>query len=793
MGIIFLTFYLGNQNSEMFKLILTLVEKEDALYIKLFTNNQELTTESKLLSELGFKDYQTINVSLFSKSVLNQSNSVMTHLEPQTLPIVILSREENFNSLFKLLNLLARMSGGQFELIIKKKICHLSNKCWKIINTLPSNGQLLGIIKDSGDLSLSDLYQDLQKNEPINLNKSIGFDKPYQLLYYIQLIEITFSNTDSGLHKDKKSVTCTKYIYKIGHLLTNYLWAKNQPKTSMLKFDVRLECLNILLKLFNRCLLDSTTESNQCNFQNPKKKLKKNSDNFSYSPCQVRVELFSSIFHPDNMIKIFIPFVLNVQCLSTKSQSESCLSILNQSMKLLVDSLSNKTLTTKLKNELIDGSMNQHRLNWLKALLMCSKSETYRQDAATWIHRLCFVDEQIFSCLVNQLFELIETSAQYKPSVDEIACKEYFELITGLLSNKTRMINFGQLMQFVGASLESRDTYEILSLNSSTFLEDNFMVGILGLASGILKNQLIDQNFDDSLVEKLIGYLFATSDYMRPRVVLPKLRSERSRQLGFDVLLELCKFRQQNYIIVVNRLIRLHETGSMVLWDYWPRNDVRSIYGYLGLINLGATCYMATSLQHLFMIKEARRLILESKTSQTNAGQYDNILLEVKKIFAFLQESEREAYSPKDLCKVYTMDQQVLNTGEQKDMQEFFTDLISKLEETSDPNLKNEIKKLFGGVITNVVISLDCPHVSSSLEEFYTVRCQVAGMKDLYESLNEITVKDTLEGDNMYTCSTCSKKVRAEKRACFKQLPEVLCLNTMRYTFNMVTMLKEKV
>lgn len=37
-------------------------------------------------------------------------------------------------------------------------------------------------------------------------------------------------------------------------------------------------------------------------------------------------------------------------------------------------------------------------------------------------------------------------------------------------------------------------------------------------------------------------------------------------------------------------------------------------------------------------------------------------------------------------------------------------------------------------------------------------------MRSLNESLNEVTVKDTLEGDNMYTCSQCGKKVRAEKR-----------------------------
>ena len=54
--------------------------------------------------------------------------------------------------------------------------------------------------------------------------------------------------------------------------------------------------------------------------------------------------------------------------------------------------------------------------------------------------------------------------------------------------------------------------------------------------------------------------------------------------------------------------------------------------------------------------------------------------------------------------------------------------------------------------------------MSRTCEEFYTVRCQVADMRNLYESLDEVTVKDTLDGDNMYTCSQCQRKVRAEKR-----------------------------
>ena len=133
---------------------------------------------------------------------------------------------------------------------------------------------------------------------------------------------------------------------------------------------------------------------------------------------------------------------------------------------------------------------------------------------------------------------------------------------------------------------------------------------------------------------------------------------------------------------------------------------------------------MATCMQHLYMIPEARKSVLEAQCSQEN--RHENTLVELKKMFAyllvsnpcsihltlvqdsgvelqpmnfwfFLQESERKAYNPRSFCKVYTMDHQPLNTGEQKDMTEFFTDLITKLEEMGPELVSNSlfIKRTF--------------------------------------------------------------------------------------------------
>ncbi|KAL4703265.1 hypothetical protein ACJJTC_009240 [Scirpophaga incertulas] len=244
-------------------------------------------------------------------------------------------------------------------------------------------------------------------------------------------------------------------------------------------------------------------------------------------------------------------------------------------------------------------------------------------------------------------------------------------------------------------------------------------------------------------------------------------------------------------MVLHDKLMDHHKPGPQASypWDYWPAEESRSECGYVGLTNLGATCYMASCMQHLYMMPQARAALLAADPS---ASRHATTLHEMQRMFAYLMESERKAYNPRSFCKVYQMDHQPLNTGEQKDMAEFFIDLVSKLEEMT-PELKKLVKTLFCGVLSNNVVSLDCPHVSRTLEEFYTVRCQVADMRNLHQSLDEVTVKDTLEGDNCYTCSQCAAKVRAEKRACFKKLPRILCFNTMRYTFNMLTMLKEKV
>ncbi|XP_072031378.1 LOW QUALITY PROTEIN: ubiquitin carboxyl-terminal hydrolase 34-like [Amphiura filiformis] len=457
---------------------------------------------------------------------------------------------------------------------------------------------------------------------------------------------------------------------------------------------------------------------------------------------------------------------------------------------------------------------------WLQRLVLKTSELFIRREVCEGLFRMC--EGSSLSCqrfswaLLSSLLSFLSVAHSIVPKKQDYdrgcddngpGCRNYFLLLCSIVDNigrhrelqadgasipvmqiEKKVVNMNSIAKHLAECIKSRSVFE----KRHNTVEDMALSGLLKLCTAVMKHNPPYKFSKDGQVflSKVFECLFAVPSI--DQRTLPMCKSKSSRIAAFDLLIELARGCLDNYIRLHTLMLEQHLPGTHQAypWQYWPQDDGRSCCGYVGLTNLGATCYMASCMQQLYMMPEARVPILNAKVDETI--KYNNILTEMQRMFAFLQESERKAYNPRSFCKVYTMDKQPLNTGEQKDMTEFFTDLISKMEEMT-PELRDVVSSLFKGELTNNVVSLDCPHVSQTTEEFFTVRCQVADMKNLYESLDEVTVKDTLEGDNMYTCSQCGKKVRAEKRACFKTLPEILSFNTMRYTFNMVTMMKEKV
>lgn len=808
--------------------------------IRMITQGQELTIDfdEKTLQEMGFKDGQLVFISpgasrsnggrcgKYSRDM--DSPSLLPPPPTDSLPTLLLLRPQYFEQLFTLMRTLSVMrttvKGGQEIPHTKAQV--LSRRVWDTLTLLPTSPTLLRGFQKLGETSLQELF------DPAS---------PQKLMYSLYIVESlsrrgttnqpsmgnnpTASSTpvhegggdadDNHDDRDKDVTWSTLFVQHGGlrHLFDIFMSGCLEQGDGS---EWQQDCLASLLKQL-------------CHLGVMKEEKKRNKTDKLLVP-----KLSEAMLRMMNVDTVMprITSILNDASLPLdpnhyKTGLFGRSQVIHYTMALLVCWVH----SDQIIRQYLFSSSEPFGKTWLRRLVLEDPEPAVRREVCTALYRLCLgstgaEDENIDVAglivpMLNTLLEHLVIAEAMQPShrkpdlplhlhpvLDDgkepygPACRDYFWLLCRLVdslpdeairessddSSNATTIDLEALAIRVIDSVLNREHLE----TRHNTVEDDALVGLLNLTCNIMahnppcKQGKIGQN----LLDEVFNFLFALPNPRSKHV--PKCKSQVSRSAAFDLLVELVKSAPANYTILHEKLLVQHRPGphSPYPWDYWPHEDGRSDCGYVGLTNLGATCYMASCMQHLYMMPQARISILGADCNRANKHQLT--LRELQRMFAYLLESERKAYNPRSFCRVYTMNHEPLNTGEQKDMAEFFIDLVSKLEEmTSD--LKNLVKTLFCGVISNNVVSLDCEHVSRTLEEFYTVRCQVADMRNLYESLDEVTVKDTLEGDNMYTCSQCGKKARAEKRACFKKLPHILCFNTMRYTFNMGTMLKEKV
>jgi ubiquitin carboxyl-terminal hydrolase 9/24 len=159
-----------------------------------------------------------------------------------------------------------------------------------------------------------------------------------------------------------------------------------------------------------------------------------------------------------------------------------------------------------------------------------------------------------------------------------------------------------------------------------------------------------------------------------------------------------------------------------------------------------------------------------------------------------LRDAVRMSYNPKNFCKVFTnFDGSPINPGEQMDADEFFNNLMDKLEaELKKSNQENVIKRTFGGTLVQEIISSECDHRSTRESPFLTINLEVKGISGIAQSLEKLISGEILDGENKYKCETCEKKVKAMKRESIKKLPNKLILVLKRFDYQFETHTKIK-
>ncbi|XP_031724129.1 ubiquitin carboxyl-terminal hydrolase 24 isoform X7 [Anarrhichthys ocellatus] len=260
-----------------------------------------------------------------------------------------------------------------------------------------------------------------------------------------------------------------------------------------------------------------------------------------------------------------------------------------------------------------------------------------------------------------------------------------------------------------------------------------------------------------------------------------------SRLAAYEVLVMLADSSLANLRLITRELMSMHHQSDSSLckeFDYLPPVESRSVSGFVGLKNGGATCYMNAVFQQLYMqpgLPEAF-LSIEDDTDQPE----ESVFYQVQSLFGHLMESKLQYYIPENFWKIFKMWNKELYVREQQDAYEFFTSLVDQLDEHLKQKMGREqiFKNTFQGIFSDQKICKDCPHRYEREETFMALNLGVTSCQSLEISLDQFVRGEVLEGSNAYYCEKCKDKRTTVKRTCIKSLPSVLCIHLMRFGFD---------
>ncbi|XP_034036320.1 ubiquitin carboxyl-terminal hydrolase 24 isoform X2 [Thalassophryne amazonica] len=315
------------------------------------------------------------------------------------------------------------------------------------------------------------------------------------------------------------------------------------------------------------------------------------------------------------------------------------------------------------------------------------------------------------------------------------------------------------------------------------------LLSLCGKEKELLGPSLTQQLLDDFLFRAsriIINTSNPTSSPAPSHDFHPKCSTASSRLAAYEVLVMLADSSLANLRLITKELLSMHHQSDSSLckeFDYLPPVESRSVSGFVGLKNGGATCYMNAVFQQLYMQPGLPEgfLSIEDDTDQPD----ESVFYQVQSLFGHLMESKLQYYVPENFWKIFKMWNRELYVREQQDAYEFFTSLVDQLDEHLKKMGREQIfKNTFQGIFSDQKICKDCPHRYEREETFMALNLGVTSCQSLEISLDQFVRGEVLEGSNAYYCEKCKEKRTTVKRTCIKSLPSVLCIHLMRFGFD---------
>lgn len=211
----------------------------------------------------------------------------------------------------------------------------------------------------------------------------------------------------------------------------------------------------------------------------------------------------------------------------------------------------------------------------------------------------------------------------------------------------------------------------------------------------------------------------------------------------------------------------------------WKQSERKWQVG-TGMLNVGNTCYLNSTLQALFHIPAMANWLvseqahLENCNISESCGGSGCIICAMAKTLQSTQ-SNQSAVRP---FLIYTKLRQICKhmvVGRQEDAHEFLRFLVEAMEKAYLMRFRNykemdqltkettPLGQIFGGYLRSEVRCLSCNHVSITFQHFQDMLLDIRKADTLEEAFDGYFSRERLE-DMGYKCEGCKKKVSGRRR-----------------------------
>ena len=368
---------------------------------------------------------------------------------------------------------------------------------------------------------------------------------------------------------------------------------------------------------------------------------------------------------------------------------------------------------------------------------------------------------------------------------NEIVYEEYFDLFAFVISYmklEETSIKFDELVRTILNRIGKYNNTE-----NDTTIDDilsghiHVLINISAKYPEIVISAINASEFD--IISFLYQSLFSS-------LSSSVFKSKHLRNKSYSLLIQLMHLSQE-YKTKITKLILKHHTtfkSNSVSTDFDIPIRTNSDK-YIGLRNFGATCYLNSLFQQLFMMPSFKNSIFSIPIDLNSEEDKSSVISNLQIAFANLSLSLKKFYPPLPFIQSIksAFNSEPINVSVQQDSDEFLAIVSDEVEKEAKKKGNEDIlSSSFKGTIVNEIFSLEkeYPYYSHSDESFIRLTLDIKGHKSIEDALDYFVKDEVLEGENKFFVEKYNRKISISKRSSIKAMSNNVIIHLKRFEFD---------